>query len=604
MDVVRIACPHCHKRLKLLDRHQLGRKVKCPKCGQRFLAREQASADQTPFSTVPKASAQSSEQVQIDPSMSDAVARWKRVRQRRRSGFRPGWAAAVVMGVIAISVAFWWQRSSQDVDATTTSLTSTPSQLKNSSPPVNEVRTGQQMLSGRNGELFTSEKLPVQLLMVPSGARIVLHLRPAKLWSDDPRMKELRSCLTEKVVRGIERELRSVTHREPADIEEVLLVWILGARGSEPQLATVVRLAREEKLSDLIEEFGGDPLDPTSSHRLYLHDRRAVLIKDQRTLAFAPRELASELAESADSPNVNTTDGILALLAHTNRDRLLTFVCEPADVLRHLDRLAPPSSRDLARRAALWFENDVETVAWSIDIGEAFTSEILLRGRSTTSSASVSDHALKRLEDLPHSMVSTAETLNPSTIGLRRIIGRFPAMLEVFRRATVTAIEDRMVRLHTILPAKAGPNLVLATVLTWNQTLQPHSNSVAESSELVARELVPPTLYERLQRQVDAEFNRVPLQDALDFIAGEIGVTIRIDGDALKHAGYTKNMPQSFKLGRIPAVAALRKIVGQYQETGKEMVVAVDTEQQQVTITTRKFAERRGQAILDLNESF
>ena len=93
-------------------------------------------------------------------------------------------------------------------------------------------------------EFETTDGEPIELRMVPSGARLLVNLRPAQLWSSDPQMAELRASLTQDVTGWLETQLRSVCRHEPAEIEEVLLAWILGARGTQPQLAAVVHLAR------------------------------------------------------------------------------------------------------------------------------------------------------------------------------------------------------------------------------------------------------------------------------------------------------------------------------------------------------------------------
>src|SRR5690606_19096271 len=99
---------------------------------------------------------------------------------------------------------------------------------------------------------------PIELRMVPSGVRLIVNLRPAQLWSSDPQMAELRASLTQDVTGWLETQLRSVCRHEPAEIEEVMLAWILGARGNEPELAAVVHLVEEARMSDLLDEFGSE----------------------------------------------------------------------------------------------------------------------------------------------------------------------------------------------------------------------------------------------------------------------------------------------------------------------------------------------------------
>jgi hypothetical protein len=436
---------------------------------------------------------------------------------------------------------------------------------------------------------------PIRLFMVPSGARLLVHLRPADLWSDKAPYVELRASLTQNLITAMEGALRDISGCEPRDLEEVLLAWILGARGTEPQIAAVVHLADEDRLTEVLQEFGGQPADADAAPTVLLRGDRAVLIRDRRTLAFAPRELAAEMAEWCDAPNHNTSDGVLALLEQTDRQRLLTVVFDPSEVQRQRDDLFAAPVRDVAGLVASWFAEHAETVGWSIHTGDEFFSEVLLRPRSVQSSSTTLERVTESLEEVPAHMLAGVRQLNPQRVGFRRLIGRFPAMLEASRRATVGGIGPRTVRLATALPTKAGPNLALAAVLTWDEWTgrRPESAREQEAAPLESG-VAPQSVEERLQLPVDVEFTRTPLHEAVAYIAGEIDVPIDIDGDALKEAGYTKNMPQTFTLGKVSAAAALQRILQPYQEPGKEMVLVVDEQQQRATILTRPFAERRG----------
>src|SRR5690606_17162503 len=190
--------------------------------------------------------------------------------------------------------------------------------------------------------------------------------RPAQLWSHDGRMAELRASLTQDLVSWLEAQLREVCRHEPQQIEEVLLAWILGARGSQPQLAAVVHLKQESRMSDLLDEFGSEALDELAQTKVYKKGDRATLILNTRTFATAPLELGSELSEWIDTPNYNTSDGIISLLQQTDRERLATVVFEPADVQRHLPALVSDRTLPALTLVADWFAAEAEAVAWSL----------------------------------------------------------------------------------------------------------------------------------------------------------------------------------------------------------------------------------------------
>ncbi len=611
MPGFRVTCPQCNKSLVLKDRSLLGRKGKCPKCGHRFVltasekperklveplprgvAGESVPDDLPVVPTVVAASDQPADVPKIELKLTDEdQAPYRHSARRSKGRGRTRIVIGLVLTLCGLGGAAAYLM---------TGVNEHPRQQVVSKPhaPPAPVQAAT-VPSLPDSQETTTDNDPIELLMVPSGARLIVNLRPAELWSDDARLAELRACLTEDVVSSITDFLRNVTHRDPQQIEEVLLAWILGARGTEPQLAAVVHLAHEERLSDLINEFGSEPLDEFAQPKIYLHEQQAVLIRDCRTLAFAPRELADDLSDWVDVPNHNTSDGILALLQQTDRNRLLTVICEPADVSRHVEMLFPQTVHDIARATTSWFAELVETMAWSVETGTEFRSEIILRGPSTQSASTLEELVTSRMQALPSQLTDAVRRMHPTRSGVRKLIGRFPAMLEVYRQATQSSLDLRVVRLVTALPPKAGPNLALTSVLTWAEStrLPLSAGSSAPDSTAVSESL---TIAQRLQLPVDAEFNRTPLQEAIDYIAGEINVSIVIDGDALKDAGYTKNMPQTFTLGTVTAQQALREIVEQYQEDGKQMVLVIDEEVGRAILKTKKFADAAGETPFDL----
>jgi hypothetical protein len=194
--------------------------------------------------------------------------------------------------------------------------------------------------------------------------------------------------------------------------------------------------------------------------------------------------------------------------------------------------------------------------------------------------------------------MNMARQMQPQRKGQMTIIGRFPAMVEAFRQSTVPTTGARYVKFTTVLPAKAAPNLALATLLTWDEARRTDFSASAAPTVIASNNAaLPQTVAERLQLTVDAEFNRKPLQEAFQYICDEISVKMDIDGDALKDAGYTQNMPQTFNLGKVTAEEAIHGIIDKYHGEGKDelrMCVVIDETKKTLLLLTKKFAEQRG----------
>ncbi len=69
----------------------------------------------------------------------------------------------------------------------------------------------------------------------------------------------------------------------------------------------------------------------------------------------------------------------------------------------------------------------------------------------------------------------------------------------------------------TVLPTKAGPNLALGTVLTWDESTRTNF-SAEEAMPVATTSDLPKTVMERLKTPIDIEFSRKPLADAFAYI--------------------------------------------------------------------------------------
>ena len=100
------------------------------------------------------------------------------------------------------------------------------------------------------------------------------------------------------------------------------------------------------------------------------------------------------------------------------------------------------------------------------------------------------------------------------------------------------------------------------------------------------------SVQDRLKTVVEANFSRTPLQDVFKFIAEKCDVEISVDGDALKSAGFTKNMAQTLELGEVTGLEAIDAILTRYSREKIPLVLVVDVEQNKALITTSEFAEK------------
>jgi len=606
MSVLRIPCPNCGKSLQLPDRRYLGRRGKCAACGHSFVLKEpepdvvlQPVVEAAPVFD-PTLGGPAG--VGTEPEAATGMLAQLRRKRARRRNVAIGAGAVTALSIAAVIALVRMQLPAKGTaerpDANGISSPAEPGIA--AAIDANPVSAA---VLQANAELVAGARpthgKPIDLTLLPSGVNLLIHVRPAQLWSETPQFQELRGALTQNVTDWIAQQLQAKCRRRPEQIDEALFGILLGPTGSTPEVAVVVRLMEPARLSDLVEEFRGEPVRPDGSVRLFRGSTEAYCIKDERTIAICPAPLAEDLSDWIDQPNENTTDGFLQLLPLTDRERQFTVMFEVEDVRRHADWLFAAPALPAFRNVLELLGEESETACWTVHLNRDLHSELHVRTRVAGAKDILGPRGLAellstRMTDVPQRLIALVKPMDPQHPGARELIGRLPAMVEAVRQSTLVTTGERHVQFTSVLPEKAAPNLALASLLTWDEARRTPQTATQTPVAATGENTSPQTVAERLKLPVEAEFRRMPLRDALAYICGEIEVELSVDGDALKDAGYTQNMPQEFNLGKVPADVAISRIVGQYTGDGKDelrMVVVVEEAGRKLHVTTRKFAE-------------
>lgn len=440
---------------------------------------------------------------------------------------------------------------------------------------------------------------PIGMQYVPNGVNLVVHLRPAELWSSDRGSAELRASLTEGVTSWLEERIKNLCRREPARISEATFAFVLGAFGTEPNSTQVVHLVAPDKMSTLLDEFRGKPLRENLKPPVTVADPFAYVLADASMYAISPSETADELEESLAAPNGYVSKNVAGLLKQTDRDRLLTVVAEMQDLRRHVDTLFVESARPTVQAILNWLGEDVDAIAWSIHTKPALHSELVLRPRPGVSPRALEGTIQKKLDELPEKMMALVKGTRPASKGFREVVGRYPAMLKAVCQSTVLRPDSRDLHAMTVLPAKAAPNLALGTLLTWDELRKSPGDTAAAAVASAAQ----PTekVADRLKKEILAEFSRMPLEQAIKYIGEETGVDFLVDGEALRMTGYTRNMPQTMSLGKVPATRALKEMLAVPNQ--KDLAVFVDETANKAVMSTRPALTQQGKTEFNVEGS-
>ena len=100
----------------------------------------------------------------------------------------------------------------------------------------------------------------------------------------------------------------------------------------------------------------------------------------------------------------------------------------------------------------------------------------------------------------------------------------------------------------------------------------------------------------RLARPIDVDFRRAPLQEVCEFLAREIDASVEFDGEALKQAAYTKNMPQTILLKQ----SSVSSIFSQLLKPYENMVIVADEARNTLLVTTKAAAANQSLTPLTL----
>ena len=437
-------------------------------------------------------------------------------------------------------------------------------------------------------------RTPIVLQAMPAGLRLIVHVRPSELLepkSDEISGDALKFLLSESLGKTIE----SAIHRPIDQVDDLLIGVLLGPVGSEPDFAYRVQLKDSAKPLDPSAEFNAtNPIE--SQRNLFGHNGHVMLVRDKPHYTVAPERFGAELVNFQYDPAFTDPD-LEAVLKMTDDSKPLTVVGKFEDLLTHAPQLVGVSRADVLEWLGRTAEKNAEMFVAETDLDDVLSFSAQMIPMPNVSALNVQKQFRQQLQLAPMRLVEYLRDHSAQTLGQQKLAGRFPAMLQATLLSTDISLDKNLAVVETKLPLKAWPNLLLASYSCWESDrpiLRPEMLQIADNSNQTKEVVL--TWQQRLVKPIEIEFKRSPLQDAFSYIADETKLTINIDGDALKLSGYTKNMPQNFSLGKVPALKAVQQIVAQYDA----MCLIKGEGEYEIIVTTKPSVEAL--KILDLEE--
>ena len=418
---------------------------------------------------------------------------------------------------------------------------------------------------------------PISLKYLPQGTQLVLHLRTAEMLSH-PEGEKVFSALGpwgEQLVARVEQQ----TGASLAEVES-LTIAVYPTLGG--QLHTTWRLRLIKPVSDRDDSTEGN---------------RAVFFpagEKGKVLVSCPVDDVAELREQGDVPTFFARD-LQRLFDRTDEARTASLVFAPRFLQSDGHKLLVGGAKQLEDILVQMLGAQATAMAISAHWGENFFLEL----QSTVT-----------LDQQPHRFGANIQQWIPGAVDAlqrelhakpnppygKQIVARLPAMLRFLAEHTRGEEVDGVSVLRCYLPVVAGHNLLTAAELVINRPGSTGSTDVVKASQ-------NKTLDEKLQRVTSLSFSKETLERALELLADDLEVEIKITGRDLQLEGITKNQSFGIELREKPAAEILLAIVQLANpdrtatgpaDDNQKLVYVVDRASGAIVVTTRAAATRRG----------
>ena len=429
---------------------------------------------------------------------------------------------------------------------------------------------------------------PLTLDYLPSGAQVILVLRPSELLAHAEGAKWLDAL--GPAGERMKNQLVSVLGVALSEIELLSIALTTGDSGA-PVPAMTMRLRAAVPEATLLERWNGPQPVEHQGKKYFQGDRFAYYIPPSgqgRTIAIATVEAMKSIVEFDGAPLLSR--GIEKLLSETDSARHITLLLVPRYLSTDGESLLAGELARLRDPLGRMFDEHVEALALSAQLADALFLELRAVGTADQPPQKLSQTLMASIGQLPDQVEQYVVSLNPQPYG-RAILLRLPRMIQWLRDYTRAGVENRQAVLRCYLPVQAAHNLLLGTELALSEA--PPAGLPTNPAASVAPR---PTAAAALKKKISLSFPRDTLERCLEMFSKEIDVDVVINGSDLQLEGITKN--QSFSLDERdqPASDILRKILKLASPAGKLVYVIRprDGGSESIVITTRAAAAKRG----------
>jgi serine/threonine protein kinase len=434
---------------------------------------------------------------------------------------------------------------------------------------------------------------PIVLDYLPSGAQVIVVLRPAALLGS-PEGPKLLTALGPAGA-ALQSQLQATLGVPLTEVEQ-LIVGFVPDDTLAPRAAYVMRLKGKAPRDALLAGWGNPTAATHAGRDYFARDGMGYYLpaENERIVAIAPEPMLQQMLELKGKPLLRR--GIEQLLPHSDDQRQFTLLLTPSYLLTDGRNLLAGPLAALHAPLREFLDESIAAMLLSADVGEQLFVELRVSAPIDRKPQALKDLLSARWDKIPERVERYVDSLAPLPHG-KPVVERFPRMLALARDYTRSGVDDRQVVLSTVLPVAAAHNLILGADLTLLE-------SVAGSASSLAAD--PPastplrSVSEALQQKITLSFPRESLESAVALVAREIDVPIAILGADLQLEGITRNQSvNNFDERDQPAAAVLRKLLLLANPEGKLVyqIKPDNSGRESVQISTRAAVTKRGEPL-------
>jgi serine/threonine protein kinase len=413
----------------------------------------------------------------------------------------------------------------------------------NPAPPTTQViddTTGQLLwASPTSGE-------PMDFRMVPPGASVYIHARPADLLASEQGNLALKSL-------GPMFDSQRASWEAAAGVtldKVATIIMSVHDNGDEfPFTSYVVRLAQPMAKSDLLAKLKNPQVKQFNGSDYYTGNGYAYYIPSQANIT------SYLMGNERDVKDVAVVGPATPALS-----RAVNNLRKVSDSSRHLTVIANPRylSSSLFRDGRSWYfgepakirgplewfvGDDVTSVMLSAQFDDEFYYEMRVEGVADVQKQDRAAQMKARIAEIPSSISKYIVTLSQNQYW-EAIRIQYPNMIRAAHKYTRVGVEDNMAMINGTLPGYAGHNLLFGSELVLS--------SGAGSSVIPTEPTAPKitTLAEALQIKMSISFGQDSLEFSMANVVREVEESapglpikfrIKIIGEDLKLDGITRN---------------------------------------------------------------